>query len=60
MSNKEEKTEKQPYLLQDEKLSEYEKQTITKTIVSPKDVEDAELYVQRVGGNLGKITEVKK
>ena len=42
MSNKEEKTEKQPYLLQDEKLSEYEKQTITKTIVSPKDVEDAE------------------
>ena len=42
MSNKEKNTNKEPYLLQDEKLSEYEKQTITKTIVSPKDVEDAE------------------
>ena len=40
MSNKEKN--KEQYLLQDEKLSEYEKQTITKTIVSPKDVEDAE------------------
>ncbi len=25
-----------------------------------RDEEDAELYVQRVGGNLGKIKEVKK
>ena len=24
-----------------------------------RDIEDAELYVQRVGGNLGKIKEVK-